>query len=144
GSAASCGHRIASTDTFVDAATHVGRVDVFLVNGLAGSNRDGSSRTGYLMLNRLVYLFLFTAPLAAAEIPLSSFGLDLGFRQMYNLQFAQAHKTFAEWNQLNPKDPMGYVSDAAAYLFAEFDRLHILQSELFVEDSKFLAQDKRT
>ena len=64
-------------------------------------------------------------------------GLDAGYRQMYNLQFDQAHRTFAEWERLHPEDPMGPVSDAAAYLFTEFDRLHILQSEFFVNDDHF-------
>jgi hypothetical protein len=62
---------------------------------------------------------------------------DAGYRQMYNLQFDQAHRTFAEWQRLHPDDPMGPVSDAAAYLFTEFDRLHILQSEFFVHDDHF-------
>jgi len=51
--------------------------------------------------------------------------LDAGYLQMYNLQFDQAHRTFAEWRRLHPDDPMGPASDAAAYLFTEFDRLHI-------------------
>ena len=63
---------------------------------------------------------------------------------MYNLEFAEAHKNFAAWKQLHPEDPLGPVSDAAAYLFAEFDRLHILQSELFVEDEKFLTREKQS
>jgi len=37
---------------------------------------------------------------------------------------------------------MGPVSDAASYLFAEFDRLHILQSEFFAEDQNFLKMHK--
>jgi hypothetical protein len=64
--------------------------------------------------------------------------LDEGFRQMYNLQFAEAHRTFEEYGRENPSDPLGPVSDAAAYLFGEFDRLHILQSELWTEDQTFL------
>ena len=56
---------------------------------------------------------------------------------MYNLDFDQAHKTFAEFEQQHPDDPIGPVSNAAAYLFAEFDRLNILHSEFFVEDSLF-------
>ena len=32
---------------------------------------------------------------------------------------------------------MGYVSDAAAYLFSEFDRLHVLESDLFIDDNHF-------
>jgi len=70
--------------------------------------------------------------------------LDAGYRQMYNLQFNQAHQTFAEWEQLHPKDPMGPASDAAAYLFAEFDRLHILQSEFFVHNDHFSTDHKLT
>lgn len=68
--------------------------------------------------------------------------LDTGYRQMYNLQFAQAHKTFAEWERLHPDDPMGPASDAAAYLFTEFDRLHILQSEFFVQEDHFYTDKK--
>ena len=68
--------------------------------------------------------------------------LDSGYRQMYNLQFDRAHGTFAEWQQQHPEDPMGPVSDAAAYLFTEFDRLHILQSEFFVHEDHFYT-DRR-
>jgi len=34
------------------------------------------------------------------------------------------------------------VSNAAAYLFAEFDRLHILESELFTNNEKFEKRQK--
>ncbi len=57
---------------------------------------------------------------------------------MYNLEFVSAHQSFQQWEQVHPKDPLGPVSDAAAYLFTEFDRLHILQSELFINDHSFL------
>src|SRR5258708_4889003 len=71
--------------------------------------------------------------------PLSdSAPLDRGFRQMYNLQFSDAHRPFADYSRAHPEDPMGAVSDAAAYLFSEFDRLKILQSEFWVEDQPFL------
>jgi hypothetical protein len=61
---------------------------------------------------------------------------------MYNLQFDDAHKVFAEWERAHPEDAMGPVSDAAAYLFSEFDRLHILESELFTDDAKFESRSK--
>jgi hypothetical protein len=64
--------------------------------------------------------------------------LEEGYRQMYNLQFEEAHRTFHQWEIANPGDPLGPASDAAAYLFSEFDRLHILQSEFFAEDKNFL------
>jgi hypothetical protein len=77
------------------------------------------------------------AAVAAAETP-----LELGYRQMYDLQFADAHRTFGDWQNTHPDDPMGPVSDAAAYLFAEFDRLHILQSEFFTHEQHFITDHK--
>lgn len=67
--------------------------------------------------------------------------LDLSYRQMYNLQFRQAHETIHGYEQLHPGDPLGPTSDAAAYLFSEFDRLDVLHSELFVDDQMF--KDRR-
>src|SRR5512141_1836992 len=63
--------------------------------------------------------------------------LDTGYRDMYNLQFTNAHLAFQQWQREHPEDPLGPVSDAAAYLFSEFDRLHVLEAELFVNDQKF-------
>lgn len=63
---------------------------------------------------------------------------------MYNLEFEAAHKTFAEWMRQHPDDPMGPVSNAAAYLFSEFDRLHILQSEFFLHDDNFRSTRRLT
>jgi hypothetical protein len=71
------------------------------------------------------------------ENPASPTLLETGFLQMYNLQFDQAHKTFAEAQRKQPDDPMVPVSNAAAYLFSEFDRLHVLESELFVNDNVY-------
>jgi hypothetical protein len=68
--------------------------------------------------------------------------VESGYRQMYNLEFDGAHKTFAVWEREHPNDPLGPVSNAAAYLFAEFDRLKILHSEFFVEDSMFRHRPK--
>src|SRR5579862_669174 len=81
-------------------------------------------------------LQVFALFLAADAAPAPT-ALDLGYRQMYDLQFDDAHKTFAEYGRLHPEDPLTPASDAAAYLFAEFDRLNILQSEFFVNDDRF-------
>ncbi|SPE37148.1 conserved exported hypothetical protein [Candidatus Sulfopaludibacter sp. SbA3] len=75
---------------------------------------------------------------AAAETTL----LDRGYQQMYDLQFSQAHDTFHTFEQDHPEDPMGPVSDAAACLFSEFDRMHILQSEFFVHEQHFFTDHK--
>jgi hypothetical protein len=63
--------------------------------------------------------------------------LAQGFRQMYNLDFQGAHRTFRVYEGVSPDDPMGFVADAAAYLFSEFNRLHILESDLFINDEDF-------
>ncbi len=53
---------------------------------------------------------------------------------MYNLDFPGAHSTFRQYQATHPDDPLGHVADGAAYLFAEFNRLQILESDLFVDD----------
>jgi hypothetical protein len=68
--------------------------------------------------------------------------LDAGYRGMYNLDFADAHARFAEYEQAHPQDPFGHVSNAAAYLFSEFDRLRILEFDLFTVDSTFEKRPK--
>ncbi len=68
--------------------------------------------------------------------------INRGYRQMYNLNFDDAHKTFAQWEREHPADPLGPVSNAAAYLFAEFDRLNILHSEFFVDTGLFHRSPK--
>jgi hypothetical protein len=81
-----------------------------------------------------------TVPASIRAVP----RVEAGYRQMYNLDFEQAHKTFAEFEQQHPDDPIGPASNAAAYLFAEFDRLNILHSEFFVEDGIFKHRPKLT
>ena len=68
--------------------------------------------------------------------------LDLGFREMYNLEFSGAHKTFQAYVIAHPDDPFGPTSDGAAYLFDEFNRLGVLQTALFVDDDKFMDRRK--
>jgi len=70
--------------------------------------------------------------------------IDRGYRQMYNLDFDQAHQTFGQWERDHPADPLGPASNAAAYLFAEFDRLNILHSEFFVDSGIFRRSPKVT
>jgi len=68
--------------------------------------------------------------------------LDVGFRQMYNLDFSAAHGTFQTYFTAHPEDPFGPTSDAAAYLFDEFNRLGVLQTELFVDNEKFKGRER--
>jgi len=96
------------------------------------------------------YSLLILIPALCAATPVIHPGgfqptlLDRGYRQMYDLQFADAHDSFHQWERQHPEDPMGPASDAAAYLFSEFDRLHILQSEFFTHDQHFMTDHKLT
>lgn len=72
----------------------------------------------------------------------SSAPLDVGYRQMYNLEFNDAHRTFQAYHREHPGDPFGPTSEAAAYLFDVFDRLGILQTELFVDNEKFQERER--
>jgi hypothetical protein len=80
----------------------------------------------------------------AGSVPSVVPQIENGYHQMYDLEFDRAHQTFAEWERQRPDDPLGHVSNAAAYLFAEFDRLHILQSEFFVNDDRFRHSKRLT
>jgi len=84
-----------------------------------------------------------TMTCAAADLTRPA-SLEDGYAQMYNRQFEDAHRTFRQWQAAHPANPLGPVSDAAAYLFSELDRLRILQSEFFAEDQRFLKTRKPT
>jgi hypothetical protein len=96
----------------------------------------GKERAKVVRSAALGTLSLFLAiAVMAQEQPVAA--LDAGYRDMYNLQFQDAHKVFREWERGHPEDPLGPASDAAAYLFSEFDRLHVLETELFTDDTRF-------
>jgi hypothetical protein len=68
--------------------------------------------------------------------------IEAGYAALYNLDFDGAHADFQGWSREHPNDPIAPVSDAAVYLFAEFDRLHILQSEFFTHDQHFITDHR--
>jgi hypothetical protein len=94
----------------------------------------------------IVAILAAGAAIAAPNIaePVVNPVIDRGFRQMYDLNFDEAHRTFGQWERDHPADPIGPVSNAAAYLFAEFDRLNILHSEFFVDGGMWHRRPKVT
>jgi hypothetical protein len=68
--------------------------------------------------------------------------LDKGFNGLYNLDFGGAQQEFATWQQLHPEDPMGPVSEAAGFLFSEFNRLGVLESQFYENNEAFLDRPK--
>jgi len=90
-----------------------------------------------------LFLLMTAAPAHGDEIgPHKPTLIEQGFHSMYNLDFVQARQDFAEYQKLHPEDPMGPVSDAAAYLFAELARLGVLESDLFVNNKAYEDRKK--
>ena len=69
-------------------------------------------------------------------------GLDRGFNRLYNLDFPGAQKEFQSWEDANPENPMGPVSQAAGILFSEFNRLGVLEAQFYENDSAFATRKK--
>jgi hypothetical protein len=86
----------------------------------------------------------FFSPVYARADALQNTPLDRGYRDLYNLDFGAAHSEFGAWMHSHPDDPLGVASDAAAYLFGEFDRLGIIDVELFADDSRFNSRSRLT
>lgn len=96
-----------------------------------------------------VVAVLATAVLArAADRPLLTqpgpppTALDRGFLLLYDLDFDGAQKQFTAHQQAHPEDPMGPVGEAAGYLFAEFHRLGILDSQFIINDDAIIEGKK--
>jgi hypothetical protein len=90
---------------------------------------------------RLLSFLLLATPFAFGA-PLSGTPLNDGYHAMYNLDFAAAHNHFQQWMTAHPEDCLGSASDAAAYLFTEFDRLGVLDIELFADDDRFTSRKR--
>jgi hypothetical protein len=68
--------------------------------------------------------------------------LDQGFAGLYNLDFSGAQEDFSLWQKQHPDDPVGPVSEAAGFLFSEFNRLGVLEAQFYENDDKFEKRAK--
>ncbi len=102
----------------------------------------------FLVLKLLPSLMglLFCAPWIAAQSPqplgpafTSVPELESGYRLLYQQKFPEAREVFQKWASENPTEPFGQVSMAASYLFQEFFLQHILTSDYFLDDKRFLG-----
>ncbi len=96
----------------------------------------------YVLLATLAGLTYPSRPVAAQSMGpafTSIPELEQGYRLLYEQQFLQAREVFQKWAEQNPKEPFGQVSLAATYLFEEFFLQHILTSEYFLDDKRFLG-----
>lgn len=74
------------------------------------------------------------------QAPQSEILLDQSYHAMYNLNFEEAFRKAEQAKSLAKDDPLPWVAEACAALFREFDRLHILRSEMFSSDDTFNAR----
>jgi hypothetical protein len=100
---------------------------------------------------RFVFLLLLATLVAAASTPLRASTdpvgpafstdpeLEQGYRLLYEQKFPQARQIFQSWADQHPTEPFGQVSLAASYLFEEFYNQHILSSDYFLDDKRFLG-----
>jgi hypothetical protein len=90
----------------------------------------------------VVTLLLLPAALAGAQPPpTAQTAIDRAFARLYNFDFVGAETLLNEHARVDPGDPLTSSVRAAAYLFVEFDRLKILQTEFF-EDDENLIDDR--
>jgi hypothetical protein len=81
---------------------------------------------------------------AASGLDAKGTALDRGFVGLYNLDFSGAQRDFSSWEQQHPDDPVGPVSQAAGYLFSEFNRLGVLEAQFFESDDAFNSRSKQS
>ena len=102
-----------------------------------------SDAVKHLMVRLAVCLALGGA--CAAEgtaLPDTDSLLDEGYSGLYNLDFAGAQKDFSTWQTQHPDDPLGPVSEAAGFLFSEFNRLGVLEAQFYENDEAFAGRPK--
>jgi hypothetical protein len=65
--------------------------------------------------------------------------LESGFHDLYVQEFPEAREIFEKWANDHPDEPFGQVAIAASYLFEEFYLQHVLTSDYFLNDKRFLG-----
>ena len=100
---------------------------------------------------RLLSLFLLATVLNAAvfarqttaDSPGPAFSsvpeLERGYHLLYEQKFPEARSVFEKWAEEHPDEPFGQASLAASYLFEEFFLQHVLTSDYFLDDKRFLG-----
>jgi hypothetical protein len=89
-------------------------------------------------------MVLLASLLAASTALAETTTIDTAFDRMYRHQFEGAQQLVRDHLERHPQDPLGYGVRAAAYLFTELDRLHILEAEFFGDDKRILEKKKLT
>jgi hypothetical protein len=65
--------------------------------------------------------------------------LELGFDELYKLNFEGARAQFLSYQRQQPGDPLGKAAEAASYLYEEFNDKGVFTSAFFLDDARFLG-----
>ncbi len=101
-----------------------------------------ANRIKFRWLCALSIFVLMTLVVAMGAPSVEDASLNGGYHLLYDLSFDRAHQIFASWSAAHPNDPLGPVSEAAGELFAEFNRLGVLESQFYENDKQFDGRKK--
>lgn len=105
----------------------------------------------YAILTATGFTFLLLAPSSSAQTIITAAPpadtpafssvpeLEEGFHNLYIQKFPEAREIFQKWANDHPDEPFGQVAIAASYLFEEFYLQHVLTSDYFLNDKRFLG-----
>ena len=95
------------------------------------------------MIRSILALLVVTMLRAAQPAPSASeIAIHQAYARLYNFDFADAHRLMQRQIALAPQEPMPRAVDAAAYVFDELARLHILEFDFFMDDDKVVDRRK--
>ena len=94
-------------------------------------------------LHRIALLFLFAgAASAQPEKSNTDTPIHRAFNRLYNFDFAGAHGILDKAIAAEPQAPLPWSVKAAAYVFAELNRLRILEIDFFLDDDRVVDRRK--
>ncbi len=101
----------------------------------------------YCWLRLIALLIVAWSSCGAAQPPPGPFvnteaALQAAYARLYDFDFKGAHEILDGQRQLDPQNPLIPAVKCAAYLFAELDRLKILELDFFTDDDKVVDRRK--
>ena len=101
----------------------------------------------YCWLRRIAFFIVALSACALAQTRQgpsidTEAALQAAYARLYDFDFKGAHEILDREHQLDPQAPVVLAMKCAAYLFAELDRLKILELDFFTDDDKVVDRRK--
>ncbi len=106
-----------------------------------------SPKAVYCWLRLFALLIVAWSCCGAAQAPAgpsvnTEAALQAAYARLYDFDFKGTHEILDRQRQLDPQAPLVLAVKCAAYLFAELDRLKILELDFFTDDDKVVDRRK--